>query len=275
MIRNKLHMLSALAVIFLLILIALNVVSSMRLKAHNYFFINEVDPRASALNEMFFVFGYGYSIHNFKNFVIRGDGTDRDARLLAKLDGNAQAFSESLGRYTRLINKTRISTQWFSKQVPQAFSKKERISLQTIRNTHQKYMKNVPLVTEAKRRGLSVVEVDRAVKISDAPAIAAFNNLYLDIRQLQETTLVETEKLANQIGTLMKISMAVLVILISSLIITAFQVLRPIVELTKKINEDDSIEAAVAAFKYAHKDEFSLLMDAIKAKPYPQSKGRP
>jgi len=100
--------------------------------------------------------GYGGLIHQFKNFVLRD---------MPKYE---QQFKEKYDLTTKLLDEY--------KSFPLA-SEKEKAHLAAIRGVIDKYRDALVTVVKMHGYGASITELDKAVKISDAPAIEALHHL--------------------------------------------------------------------------------------------------
>ncbi|RLQ89036.1 hybrid sensor histidine kinase/response regulator [Notoacmeibacter ruber] len=99
--------------------------------------------------------GYGGIIHNFKNYVLRGDDAYRQGaeRQLAQFD--------------------RVMTLYLAEDLPV----RERQSLETIQATIAEYRAMLPIAEEGVRLEESARVIDRQVRIDDTAAIAALDRL--------------------------------------------------------------------------------------------------
>ena len=104
--------------------------------------------------------GYGGIIHNFKNFVIRGDKKYRD---------NVDVQYAEL---IKLINKYRE----FPNLKP-----KELELLDIVENTFAKYNNGLEKIAEAAVNNIDVRELDKIVKVSNNPAMVALYRLSINL----------------------------------------------------------------------------------------------
>jgi len=100
--------------------------------------------------------GYGGIIHNFKNYVIRGN-----AKYEGKIVKQYQELNSFISQYNSLGNITH----------------EEKALLENIRSVFTKYYNGVSNVKEAIASGMSIKQLDKVVKVSDGPAINALNKL--------------------------------------------------------------------------------------------------
>ena len=100
--------------------------------------------------------GYGGFIHNFKNYVIRGN----------------KKYSNKIAHEYRQIVKLIDEYEHL-----QYISKEERELLKAIKSVFFEYKSGLPAVVSANENGLSIRVLDNIVKVNDAPAINALNKL--------------------------------------------------------------------------------------------------
>ena len=100
--------------------------------------------------------GYGGIIHNFKNYVIRGN-----QKYALKVKKQYKEVMELINKYKALSNVT----------------DEELKLLTSISTVFIKYNNGIPSVIAAIDNGLNVKQLDKIVKVSDSPAIQALDKL--------------------------------------------------------------------------------------------------
>tara|TARA_R110001592_G_scaffold62711_1_gene191801 strand:+ start:2434 stop:4053 length:1620 start_codon:yes stop_codon:yes gene_type:complete len=101
-------------------------------------------------------FGYGGLIHNFKNYVLRNQD-----KYLLKIKKNYQALDANIASYNRLSGLTN----------------KEKQALNNIATVAKNYFENTKFISTLFAQGKTAEDVDSVVKISDKPALDAFDVL--------------------------------------------------------------------------------------------------
>ncbi len=101
-------------------------------------------------------FGYGAGIHNFKNYVIRGD--EKYAR---RLRDNAANMEKLLAAYRAIPD----------------LEDAERQSLDAIDQVFHAYLGKLPVVARMLRDGASIQAIDQAITTDNTPALRAFTRL--------------------------------------------------------------------------------------------------
>lgn len=114
------------------------------------------DVKFSLVSEMKQVIGYGGLIHNFKNYIIRGD-----EKYISKINKQQDSLNLLIREYKNISN----------------VSKKEIILLEDIISVFKKYQKSLSYIVNSKNKNLSIKEIDALVKIDDKPAVNALHLL--------------------------------------------------------------------------------------------------
>lgn len=139
--------------------------------------------RNDLLNSLQSLIGYGGLIHHFKNYVIRGNKI------------HADKFNTIYFDAVRIINEYQ--------KLP-GISNKEIISLNTVKDTFNKY-KNLLATTRSLRdKGRSTQEIDSIVKIDDRPALEEIDYLHLTVTGLD--TSIWWEKASLRIDLMRDVS---------------------------------------------------------------------
>ncbi|MEW8508450.1 MAG: methyl-accepting chemotaxis protein [Candidatus Thiodiazotropha sp.] len=130
-------------------------------------YLDEVAKRQAVLMEIKGTFGYGGVIHNFKNYVLRGQD---------KYQGRLQKGFSQLYDLIREYEKFPSLTA------------EERNALLAIRGVVDSYAGHLKRVSELLAAGESPVTIDGAVKVDDSPALKAFDVLDETYRTLTQAT---------------------------------------------------------------------------------------
>ncbi|MCF6210655.1 MAG: methyl-accepting chemotaxis protein [Gammaproteobacteria bacterium] len=138
-----------------------NSISRINYEWHHY--QSQVVKRQNLLMGIKSQFGYGGGIHNFKNYVLRGTPKHYD-RIVA----NHTEIVSILDNYRELED----------------LSVTEDNALSAIAGVASKYREATDAVKKAVSLGKSAVEIDAMVKISDGPALAAFEELKTEYEKL-------------------------------------------------------------------------------------------
>ncbi len=138
-----------------------NSISRINYEWHHY--QSQVVKRQNFLMGIKSQFGYGGGIHNFKNYVLRGTPKHYD-RIVA----NHTEIVSILDNYRELED----------------LSVTEDNALSAIAGVASKYREATDAVKRAVSLGKSAVEIDAMVKISDGPALAAFEELKTEYEKL-------------------------------------------------------------------------------------------
>lgn len=142
----------------------------------------DVAQRQSLLMQIKANLGYGGVIHNFKNYVLRGQ-----PKYLQRLAGNFSSLDEALKRYRELPH----------------INSGESSGLQAIAGVVDSYRQNTRRVEGLVKAGNSAQEIDALVKIDDSPAFTAFQRLdqsYGEMTGQVADALTHKISLANQVA---------------------------------------------------------------------------
>ncbi len=110
--------------------------------------------KASIISQLFAAMGYGQGIHNFKNFVIRGD-----IKYALAAEDSLKRASHLIDSYLDLENITN----------------KEEENLIVVKNTLEEYSQKLSIAIKMKKSKSPIEEIDTAVKVDDTPALEAMN----------------------------------------------------------------------------------------------------
>ena len=159
----------------------LHVVATTRQKRHledllaapSFVYMREVrqalfskTKKLDLINQLQIISGYGGLIHQFKNYVIRGEQGYK-ANFI-RLHAKAQ---KSLDDYRSIPN----------------ISEAEVRDLNTIEATFQKYYRFLPLIEQMRREGRTIDQIDQAVKVDDTPAVNAIARLCSGVLEIDAT----------------------------------------------------------------------------------------
>lgn len=116
----------------------------------------QADTKKSSIANVVRTLGYGGAIHNFKNFVLRGDSKYGDV--------SEQMFKDGSQQLVALANEQGLTA-----------SEKEAVS--TIQAAVKAYQQHLPKVKKLHQQGMTVEQIDESVLVNDAPAIKALASL--------------------------------------------------------------------------------------------------
>lgn len=164
---------------------------------------NELFSRSAEINSLLTLFGYGHTIHNFKNLVLRGT-----EKFATRVEKDSAPFRQSVKRL-RALN----------------LQPDEQAALAAIEKTYLEYENGVDVAQKMHSSGAAVKAIDRAVKIDDGPAIKGFNVLLGALDSMQQQSVAST----NSVITQVKLIVTCTLIILSLLMVVALLTLRNIV----------------------------------------------
>jgi hemerythrin-like metal-binding protein len=174
--------------------------------------------KALLLSELRDNLGYGGFIHNFKNYVLRGES--------AYLDGAVLNHDEAL-RLVNAYRETNVSPQ-------------EEAALNTIAKTLKEYSANLDLVQRLYAEKAEIEAIDAVAKISDVAAIAALVTLENQWSALYDRGAIKVTKIIEDVEHATKIVQGTIALVLILSMILAFWVLRlqrSMVQLVKELHE--------------------------------------
>ncbi|BDQ35768.1 methyl-accepting chemotaxis protein [Pseudodesulfovibrio nedwellii] len=188
-------------------------------------------------------FGYGGIIHNFKNYVLRGQ-----PKFKERITKNQTQILGYLDEYRKL-----------------GVTPAEEQALDKIKGVMQNYFSNVVLVEKLWAEGKTPKEVDGVVKISDKPAFEGFLVLNERFNVMEAGLISGMESCISQVTWVSAISMLLLI----CLVLMANFLLRSVVRDTGLISnwasavDKDIYHSGELEFKRS--DELGLLADSVRA----------
>lgn len=133
---------------------------------------SQVKERQTLLMSIKEEFGYGGMIHNFKNYVLRGDD-----KFIGRIDKHFANLNLELTAYAAL----------------QGISTIEQEALNAIADVMASYHKNTRVVEQLFKEAKTPSQIDQRVKISDKPALEAFEVLNTEYTALLATYNVKMD----------------------------------------------------------------------------------
>ncbi|MCU7854971.1 MAG: hypothetical protein KZQ79_04635, partial [Candidatus Thiodiazotropha sp. (ex Lucinoma borealis)] len=130
-------------------------------------YLDNVAKRQMLLMEIKSEFGYGGVIHNFKNYVLRGQD-----KYYQRLESGFTQLDKLLAEYNTLSSLTEIEREALK-------------NIAAVANEYHSHLDNVRSMTQA---GQTPKEIDGSVKVSDTPAFDAFSILDNSYRDLTDKT---------------------------------------------------------------------------------------
>ncbi len=216
----------------------------------NSYYTEQFQQRNEHLAGIMASIGYGGIIHNFKNFVIRGND-----KYIDRIYGIYDRFNEHVDAFNAIESVT----------------EKEKEQLLVIADTMKKYVSFVPVTQQMARDGSMVKEIDAVVKIDDSGALEAlaylnkaFSTFYSQGREeiLDQLSLALTQ---------LFIGMGVITVILSVILFLIIRALRKRMEsfssITKEIADGDltrTIDSSTRDVLGKLADNFNRVIDSLK-----------
>ena len=118
-------------------------------------YTSKAEIRAVLLADIKAQFGYGGIIHNFKNYVLRGQ-----PKYFDRIDANKKAILADINKYKTLD-----------------LTEEEAKALDAIETVMQRYSDQTVIARNMWSENASPAEIDKTVKINDSPAFSGFKTL--------------------------------------------------------------------------------------------------
>ena len=159
---------------------------------------NEATFSSHVLSRIQANFGYGGFIHNFKNYVLR-----KDASLIPKIETSLTEIRRAINDYP-LHGITRDLD--------------DEIYLKNLSQVVEQYVVNFELAKRLIAEGVSSNDIDRQVKVNDAPAFQAIQHLSQHaIENNEKYSLKTSKRLDNALNFINWIFLIIPLILLSSI----------------------------------------------------------
>ncbi len=187
-------------------------------------------------------FGYGGFIHNFKNHVLRGSQKYAD-----RFDKNKNRMNQAFETYEKLD-----------------LSSEERTALSAAHAVANQYTEAIKTSMNMHRDGKTPMEIDKTVKINDAPAFKAFQVLEEYVQTLEKAAGESLMQTINKLQILM---------VVAGLAVIAFCILffSVLIKVGKRLSiiQKTTIEMGKGNFnsatKVAGNDEITAISNALAA----------
>jgi methyl-accepting chemotaxis protein len=158
-------------------------------------------------------FGYGGMIHNFKNYVLRGQD-----KYLPRIAKNYQGIQDNITRYQGLTGVTDAEQQ----------------ALDNVFQVAKNYYENSILVSNLFSQGKTPEQVDSVVKISDKPALSGFEILNQSYLSLSNQSNSEVDSALYSTRLAIMICLSVVALTISMVLISLYLSIVPALTLLNK-----------------------------------------
>ncbi len=189
-IKNRLYSIATIAgTMYVILHIILLIYSNdVKYKWDNY--NEDIKTKMSILSQIKSDFGYGGAIHQFKNYLIRGNSAHYD-----KFQIKYNTFVKNKEAYLALevINF-------------------EVVQLQKIETVFTEYKNNINKILTLKNNGQGVKDIDKIVRINDEPALKAMRDLESYFKKVRSKT---TSAIHDTIQTIYYISLFAAIIIIA------------------------------------------------------------
>lgn len=193
-IKSKFILFSSVIFFIVLIFSFISVKSQQNVNDKWSNYLGEVEQRKTLLMEIKENFGYGGLIHNFKNFVIRGD-----LKYSQRINENYLVLAKKIEAYRSLSSVDNIELN----------------ALSRVKGVADQYHDMAKVILPKVSSGEDVKTIDALVKIDDSKALKAFDELISHFSMLQNRSNSEINETLNSISIVTIASSIVLILLVS------------------------------------------------------------
>lgn len=193
-IKRKLLLITVFILVIVSVFTWISISSLSAYKQANSDYRNEVAARIGLLNNLRYQLGYNGAIHQFKNYVLRGQLKDKDAA--------SEHFKEA----------KIVIAQYKSLNLTIA----EKHALNAVDRVITEYQSKLFQMPVEYHRRLTVTQIDDQVKVNDEPAIHALNNLEHTAKERESDQLHRVNALFSEMRW--KVLTATITIFLASIV---------------------------------------------------------
>jgi len=180
------------------------------------FYLDNVAKRQGLLMDIKAQFGFGGTIHNFKNYVLRGK-----PKYYERLDSNFSKLNQAINTYLTLSGISSHETQ----------------ALNNIQSVVTAYKSQTDIAHKLIIEGKKAQEVDAIVKVNDEPAFKAFivlDNAYKELTNNASINL--TENIDGTISSTLWGSLFLIIIIATSILLLTRIIVRRLNDVQKTLH---------------------------------------
>ncbi|MDX2507263.1 MAG: methyl-accepting chemotaxis protein [Gammaproteobacteria bacterium] len=207
------------------------------------FYLGNVAERQILLMDIKAQFGYGGTIHNFKNYVLRGK-----AKYYDRLDGNFTKLSLAISNYLELADLTSDEKQ----------------ALQNIKSVMENYKAQTGIAYKLINQGKTPEAVDAIVKVNDDPAFKAFAVLDAAYKQLTgEASVALTENIDGTISSTVLGSILLVIFVSVSIFLLTQVITRRLGNVQQTLHDIESFNDIGMRLETNKNDEISDVFNSL------------
>ena len=213
-----------------------------KLTVNNEHMEQEIIGRTTELNSLLTLFGYGHTIHNFKNLVLRGN-----EKFARRVEADSPSFKASIAN----LKKMKLNHE-------------EEKALDAIERVYKQYEDAVQTALRMHRQAEGVQAIDKFVKIDDSPAKNGFKVLQESIDSMQHQSLVSTNAIIQKVKVIVITVLGVLTFLMVVALLTLRSIILPLKE-SMKISQTIADGDLTVPVVVNRDDEVGLLQEALQS----------
>jgi len=209
--KTKFNVIFSISILLTVIIGSINMNSTSSIKNEWNSYNEKVVKRYTYISELKSSMGYGGGIHQFKNYVIRGQ-----EKQLKSFNKHFLNFKTTLKNYRKLD-----------------LTKTEREALNAIEKVFTLYKNNLDYAYKLVKSGKMPKQIDKVIKISDSPAVKGLATLEKEYSKLAKE---KTQKVNSLVENINLLSVIFMFMVISSFIVIYILQNKYIFSNIKKLN---------------------------------------
>ena len=202
--------------------------------------------KVTILNDLRDALGYGGMVHNFKNFILR-----KDRPRIVKIQAKVRAATVALVAYGAL-----------------GVNEREKAALKDIAGVVAKYADTVAAIEKMASEGKTPAEIDKAVKISDKPALKGLAALDAEMAEARKVSAAAVYDAVSTVERSVAIAAVVIGLILTFLVAALIWIFRGITTsvvtmtgaMAKLAKGDDKIKVDFGD----RKDEIGEMAEALR-----------
>lgn len=238
--KMKMSMIVCVGVVIISLPLLYNSIRTLNYDWHAY--VSNAVEREKLLMHIREQFGYGGIVHNFKNYVLRGQ-----PEYKSKIKENQAQILVYFAKYQKI-----------------GATPDEIRALEKIKEVMNNYFNKVAVVEQLWVEGKTAQEIDRLVKINDAPAFEGFEALDAHFSEMEHELINEVDHYIIQVSWISAVSFFLLLCLVSVsnyLLRTVVTDIRRVSQWASHVDQDIHYSGEL---NVRRKDELGDLVESVR-----------
>ncbi|MCU7835025.1 MAG: CZB domain-containing protein [gamma proteobacterium symbiont of Taylorina sp.] len=242
-IKAKLYTLLAIVIGILLLSSMMTYRSITPIQKEWDFYLDNVAKRQGLLMDIKAQFGFGGTIHNFKNYILRGTEKYYD-----RLDNDFRKLNQAINAYLNLSD----------------ISHTEKQALNDIKSVVEAYKAQTTIAHQLINDGKKAEEVDTIVKVNDNPAFKAFVVLDEAYNELTSTASINlTQDIDTTISSVIWASLILILIIAASIFLLTRVIVRRLHDVQQTLHDIEDTNDIGIRLETEQNDEISNVFNSL------------